>query len=550
MAEPDPPHAPRTALLLLAAGSLAGCWSAERHAADADREVYDIIQARRLELDQDGSFTINPPTGTLRDRILEGGIIEIPPLTLVDSLQIAAEANRDYQTQREALYLEALDLTLERWDFTVQETGTLGATILGTGGEGGPASASGSLGFSRLFGSGLRIISDIGIGLVKDLSNGSPWDATTNLGLTITQPILRGFGRTIVTEPLTQAERDVLYQARDYESFRRDLAVDVANRYFTTLFRYDQLENEQANFARRQALRERNEAFAEAGKISDIDVDQARQDELAARNRLVEARRSLQTGLDDFKFFLGLPVETPLRLDRDSIRQIEQWRGSGEEITEEVGIALALERRYDYLTTLDRVVDAERKSRVAADALRAGLDVTLEGDASSLDNKPLDYSGGNFDWILALDYDAPFNRLPERNAYRQALITLQASVRRAEQQADELVVDVRAAIRNLQAARATYEIQQNAVVLAERRVESSELSLEAGRAETRDVLESQNALIAAQNQASLSFTSYVLAVIALYRTMECLLIDESGIELVRAEPGDTLVEDEQPSRLP
>ena len=129
------------------------------------------------------------------------------------------------------------------------------------------------------------------------------------------------------------------------------------------------------------------------------------------------------------------------------------------------------------------------------------------------------------------------------------MIALQSSQRRAEEEADLLRSQVRSAIRDLDAARATFEIQNNAVTLAERRVESSELSLEAGRAETRDVLESQNALIQAQNQASLASTDFVLAILALYRTMECLSIDEDGIRLedeVPVESVDKLEPVEQP----
>ena len=340
-------------------------------AADADREVYDIIQARRAELDVEGAFTVEPPAGTLRERVLSGETREIPPLRLVDALQIAAEGNRDYQSARESLYLEALDLTLERWDFSVQETGTLGAFLLGTGGDAGQTGGFGSLGFTKLFGSGLRIISDIGFDLARDLSSGNAWEATSNLSLNITQPILRGFGRSIVEEPLTQAERDVLYEARSYESFRRDLAVDVASRYFLTLSLYDRLKNEEANTKRRTALRERNEAFSQAGKLNDIDVDQARQDELDANDRLVEARRGLEASLDNFKFFLGLPIDVQIELDLESRGEIEKWKGRGVDVTEERGTLLALERRYDYQTTLDRVVDAERGVKVAADGLRA-----------------------------------------------------------------------------------------------------------------------------------------------------------------------------------
>ncbi|MAB81274.1 MAG: hypothetical protein CMJ89_18155 [Planctomycetes bacterium] len=524
---------------------LAACQSADELVADADREVYEIIRERRAELGVNGEFLVAPPIDTLRLRILSGQESEVPPLTLIQALEIAAEGNRDYQSQREALYLEALDLTLERWDFSVQESGFLGASVLGVAGQAQQGTGSGVLGFDRLFGSGLKIISDIGFNLVRDLSRADGWDLTTNLTLGITQPILRGFGSHIVEEPLTQAERNMLYQARAYETFRRNLAVDVADRFFSILSLYDRLSNEEANYARRIALRERNEAFAQAGQQSEIEVNQARQDELSARDRLVEARRSLETSLDNFKFFLGLPIETPISLDPSSREQIGSLEQAGIEVGEEQGIRLALERRLDYQTTLDRVTDEERQSIVAEDALRAGLDVSLAGTATSEVNKPASYRGDDFVWGLGISFDAPFDRLPERNAYRASLISLQASQRTAEEATDRLHSEVRRAMRDLSAAREIYAIQENAAALASRRVESTELSLEAGRADTRDVLESQDALIAAQNEASSAFTVSILASIALFRTMECILVDENGLQIDLA-PFQEVEEQESP----
>jgi len=521
-----------TPLVLGPVLTLSACRSAEDHADDADLEVYEIVRDRREEITTaEEVFTIDPPVDTLRDRVLSGEATELPPLTLIDCLEIAAEGNRQYLAQREALYLTALDLTLERWNFAVQESGTAGAFLQRLGSQ-DFAGANGFLGFTKLFGTGLLIAGDIGLTFLRDISQGDGWDAVSNLSLSVTQPLVRGFGRHIVEEPLTQADRDVLYQARAYESFRRDLAVDVADRFFSTLERYDRVRNEEANVARRTALRERNEAFAEAGQVTNIDVDQTRQDELAAKDSLIEARRSLQEALDELKFFLGLPIDLAIDLDPTSRQLAGEWLELRVEIPEEVAVSLALERRFDYATTLDEVEDAERKAIVAADALRAGLDVSFNATALSLEGRPLDFRESGVVGSLAIDFDAPINRLPERNAYRASLVTLQAAERSAVEEADRLRTDVRDALRDLTAARESYDIQKNAVELGLRRVESSEISLEAGRAETRDVLESQNALVAAENDAAAAFTRFILAGIDLYRTMELLLVDEEGIELV------------------
>src|SRR6185503_755100 len=159
----------------------------------------------------------------------------LPPLSLVDVLGIAAENSRDFQARRESLYLQALDLTLQRWNFSVQELGALAAFVEGDGDGAQTAGADGNLAISKVFETGARVLGSIGIELVRDVSTGDAWGAFTTLSFSITQPLLRGFGSDVVREPLTQAERDVLYEARAFERFRRTFAFDVATRYFRVL---------------------------------------------------------------------------------------------------------------------------------------------------------------------------------------------------------------------------------------------------------------------------------------------------------------------------
>jgi outer membrane protein TolC len=516
---------------------LCACRGAEAWERSADEEVYAILQERRAELGARDAFTIEPPRDTLRERLQEspqGPLV----LDLVGCLRVAAENSRQWQEEREALYRAALDLTLERWNYSVQETGTLGAFLAGTGRRGEAEGFLSNLNLFKILGVGTTIVGDIGIDLLRDVGQGDGWDAVSHLSLNITQPLLRGFGPDIVLEPLTQGERDVLYQARSYERFRRTFAVDVAQSFFQVLERVDRLRNEEANYANLVKLRERNEALAEAGRLTDIQVDQARQDELSAQDRLVAARRVLQGALDDFKFQLGLPIETDLTLEEGGLRSLEAWQELVPELTEELVIRTGLERRLDHRTVLDRQADAERSAHVAADALRMGADLTAAGSAASDEGQPASFEDDRFVWRLGLDVDLPIGRIPERNAYKSALIALQASQRDAQESADRITSELRDSLRSLEAARASYAIQSGSVVLAERRVESAVLNLEAGRADTRDVLEAQESLLQAQNDLAAALTDTILAGLFLHRDMELIEVSDEGIRIVTVGPSE------------
>ena len=72
-------------------------------------------------------------------------------------------------------------------------------------------------------------------------------------------------------------------------------------------------------------------------------------------------------------------------------------------------------------------------------------------------------------------------------------------------------------------------IQARSVKLAQKRVESTNLFLEAGRAQIRDLLEAQEALLSAQNALTAAIINYRVAELQLQRDMGVLKISEKGL---------------------
>ena len=515
------------ALLALAAG---GCKSAQEQREDADRQAYEILEQRRTELALgETEFSIEPPPDSLRQRLLRGEAVG--RVGIAQILDIAAENSRDYQRRKEDLYLAALDLTLERFRFALQYDGTVGALVGGDGAGAGDVEGSAGAAFSRLLGTGASIIADMGLSMSRSVSTGDSWELVGAPFLSISQPLMRGFGERIVREPLTQGERNVVYELRDFERFRRTFAVDVINRYFQLLRTADQVRNEKLNMDNLTVLRERNEALANAGRLSDIQADQARQDELRSQNRLISAQERYGTALDDFKVFLGLPVEVEFEIQQEELYAlvIDETLTIGER----EAIPSALQRRLDYMTVLDQLVDAERKLNIAADALRTRITITGTGSASSTPNQPFEYAKDDVSWTLRADIDLPLQLVAERNLYRAAIINVERARRSAEEFADRITADLRASLRQAITRRQSVEIQAGAVVLNERRIESAKLSLQAGRASTRDILEAQQALVDARNSLTSARVDYYLSQLALWRDMELLRVEEQGLRFAR-----------------
>jgi len=350
------------------------------------------------------------------------------------------------------------------------------------------------------------------------------------LSASVTQPLLRGRGRKIAQENLTQAERNALYQIRAFNRYRQNFVVSVVSEYYGVLQRRDVVINAENNYNSRVESRKRLEMEAEAGRKPPFEVDQARQSELNARDNSIQAQQSYEQQLDEFKITLALPTSTQVELDQNELKALEDMGITEPDYELDVAIEAAMAQRLDLANSGDAVDDAERKVVVAADNLGAELNLVGSASASSppgTNVKRVQFQDGTY--AIGLEADLPFDRKAERNAYREALITLEQRQREYQNDVDEVELDVRRAYRQLREFAERYRTQKTSLAVAETRVESTTFLLQAGRVTTRDLLESQDSLLSAQNDVTTALVSHAIAKLSFFRDVGVLQVKPDGM---------------------
>jgi len=454
-------------------------------------------------------------------------------LSLSDVLLLAFRHNRDYLTRKETLYLEALSLTLEQYRWTPRFRAVLSGNVERGGGSDRTSLWDGGaeVGMALSLPAGGDVDLSMSTDFAGDFSNRTAETAETFWTASLVQPLLRGFGRSIAQEPLVQAERDVIYAVRQFERFRRTFVVDIASQYFNVLREVDKVRNEWENYRSSRRNEERALALADAGRTPRFEADQASQRTLSARDSWVRAVQTYELALDRFKITLGLPTEMLLVLDSrelDRLREEETLQPPGIGLGKAIDVGLA--NRLDLMVERDRVVDAQRQVRIAKDQLRG--DLTL-GASVSIGSEPLGKAlDAQFDegtYKVGVDYDLPVDRFSERNSYRQAVINMERSRRNRSLSEDQVKLDVRDAYRQVQENIASYIIGRKSLKLAQDRVDSVTLLLEAGRAQQRDLLEAQDDLVAAQNALTRTLVDLFIARLRLVQEMGQLRVNDSGM---------------------
>ncbi len=120
-----------------------------------------------------------------------------------------------------------------------------------------------NLGVSLLLKGGARIAIGITSNFLRFITGDPTVQSSSALVASITQPLLRGRGRAVNAETLTQSERDVLYQLRSYQRFRQEFAVQVATGYYSVLRARDEVRNNYQGFLAFQKSAEREQALAD-----------------------------------------------------------------------------------------------------------------------------------------------------------------------------------------------------------------------------------------------------------------------------------------------
>jgi len=199
-------------------------------------------------------------------------------------------------------------------------------------------------------------------------------------------------------------------------------------------------------------------------------------------------------------------------------------------VLESDAVALAMASRFDMATSLDNVADAERTLRIVEEDLGAQVDLIVSGNNSNQLHSDGSTDNSTLSWDVGLDVNLPLDRMGERNQMRAARISLESAKRAAFENADRISLELRDDLRRLKASEDTFLIAESSVPLAEKRVESAALKLEAGRAETRDLLEAQEDLLQARNSRITALVDYQLANLDLFLDMEQLDVNEDGVQ--------------------
>lgn len=352
----------------------------------------------------------------------------------------------------------------------------------------------------------------------------------SDLSLSLSQPLLQGFGVTINRAAIERARLGVTRAHYDYKSVVLSLIRNVESAYFTLAFARQQRDVRHFSLDVAQTLLDENKARLNSGVTTNLEVLQSEVGVANARRDLLLAEQSVRDSEDSLLALIGRfefttrpgPVLLPDTLVPD--------------VSTEKSYALALANFPDFAANqilaeqLKLDVTVAKNNRLPTLDLGAAVGYNGEDRARAGSAFNSAGSGDSYNWQVDLTLSIPWGLRAERARYRQAVSTLNRQETFIQQFDQNLLLQVRAAVRAVETNRENVAVSTLATQLSQKQFETEKARYEAGLSTYRFVEDSRQDLDTARVNELLAKVNLRIALAELSR-LEGTSLDRYRVKL-------------------
>ncbi len=341
------------------------------------------------------------------------------------------------------------------------------------------------------------------------------WD--TFFEAKLTQPLLKGAGIFYNMSPIYIARND---KKKSIYAFRRTL-MEVTNTvqkaYWELVKAIDNLKSAHKSLQRAEELLRRNRHQVDVGILAPIELVAAEEEVASRHEAIIVAEKAVKDREDELKQllnFLSLEVD-PLLVDA-TITPMDMPQFSPKKVKQDKALQTALEWRPELFESRLDLENAEIFVKQRKNELFPKLD--LEGGVR--------YSGLGRKWndaqesVLTADFqdeyaglvlEIPIGLRSERANYAKAKYARQQAELGLEKVEQQILLEVREAVRQVNTTIARVEATRKTRELAQKRLEAEERKFDVGRSTNLEILRAQEELTRAEVRENVAITDYQIS---------------------------------------
>lgn len=320
-------------------------------------------------------------------------------------------------------------------------------------------------------------------------------DYNARLGLEITQPLLKGAGRTVNLAPIAIAKSRRRESGLQLKKQILDTILNAETAYWNLSTAYAFRDLKQSNIDLAQRLLEENRVKFNVGLIRKQDVLQAEanlalaEEEIITANQLIEKRNDEMLGSFGRLEFDNNPVFSVALLPQDSV-EVPDFNSV---------VKGALDTDLDLQIALEAIERNKIEVSVAEDNVNPTLNLRAGGSMLGREGNfgeayKSSANAKGYSWNAGLDLSFPWGLRSEKATRAKAKITLRQSDVNLSNVRQDLMLSLRLAYRSLEAGLESRKSAARTLALNNESFEQQKALYDVGLVTFRDVLQAQKDL--------------------------------------------------------
>ena len=314
------------------------------------------------------------------------------PLDKDQAITLARLHSSEYQEHLENLYAAAMRVSQARFRYDVQFFGDGSLTYTDPSSGTQRLTNRAEAGAQRRLASGTQWVVDLANSVTWTFTGQSSWSMDSAINVGLTQPLLRGAGRKVVLENLTQEERNFLRAVRQMVLFQQGHYTRIVTGQVPTnsgassglgiyslLSEQIQIQNQRRNVVGlEENLMRFIEMFDANQGSSVVQIEETRQSLLNSQSQLLGEINTHQNRIEQYIRSLGLPPDLKVSISDPLLEQFQLTSLELTVLTEDVAdILVAIRKRNDPLPEYfqEKTKDIVRRARGEIIVLSQDLDI-------------------------------------------------------------------------------------------------------------------------------------------------------------------------------
>lgn len=357
------------------------------------------------------------------------------------------------------------------------------------------------------------------------------------------QPLLKNFGSKISRKEIIIARNNRDISLNKLKSVLLDTIYSVQEAYWNLVFAIENLEVKEYSLKLARDLLVKNKKEVKVGKLAPIEVLNAEAEVASREADILQAEALVKRSEDLLKTMLNLKSEEGVDLVK--IVPVDKPEFMKKDISLEQALREVSDNRPDLVMTKTDIENKELNLRVARNQMLPELNVQVSYWSPGISGNRLIYKDDNpltgevvdteegspadslrdafgllyNNWSVGLTFSLPLSNFLTRAEYGRAKVELDQSLVKLKNLEQQIFLEVRNAVRDIETNAKRAQAYRLARELAEKRLEAEEKKLQVGLTTNYFVLQYQEKLANARSMELKALVDYNLSLAALEKAL-------------------------------